>query len=146
LSKKPKYKEKVSSAKKPKTYPANLPEQALQKKPVWRFGRLDFQEKWGFNQLNEFPTIEDIHSKLKNFETMTWREIEGKNNHYIDVKDICKEAQERLRQIKLDEYDTLFSFRLTGKKRLWGIRENEILYLLWWDPEHTVYPIEKSHT
>ena len=38
------------------------------------------------------------------------------------------------------EQARLFSVRLTGRIRLWGLRDVSILRVLWWDPEHTVCP------
>lgn len=77
---------------------------------------------------------------------MTWAEIEGDKNHFMPVGKVSKDAKQRLREIGLDDRDTLFSFRLSGKQRLWGYREEAVLYILWWDPEHTVYPVAKKHT
>jgi len=40
----------------------------------------------------------------------------------------------------------MYAIRLSGKKRVWGIREGRLFSLVWWDPEHTVGPSEKKHT
>ena len=58
--------------------------------------------------------IHEIRTKLSNFETMTWGEIFGRNNHPIQVESICNEARDRLRDIGLDDLDELFSLRLGG--------------------------------
>jgi hypothetical protein len=81
---------------------------------------------------------------------MTWGEIEKKfgrsntQNHEMPVKKICKTAQERLSEIKLDDIDCLYSIRVSAKERLWGIRKDRVLYIIWWDPEHTVYTVSKK--
>ena len=116
------------------------------RRPVWRIAFLDFEGPWGWNKIGELSLFKSIHDKLKNFETMTWAAIEGHESHLIDVKNISKEAKQRLQIIKQDDLDQLFSFRLSGKQRLWGIRKEEILYILWWDPEHSVYPVPKKYT
>jgi len=41
-----------------------------------------------------------------------------------------------------DAVEDLFSLRLTGKKRLWGIRDRHVFKVFWWDPEHGVCPSE----
>ena len=36
--------------------------------------------------------------------------------------------------------------RISGPGRVWGIREEHVLDLLWWDPRHEVCPSPKKHT
>lgn len=112
---------------------------------------LDFEGEWGWGKIQDFSTLKDIHEKLKNFEQMKWGEIEKtangrKNNHCMDVCNLSTKAQQRLEELQLDDCEELFSFRLSGKKRVWGIRDQEKLNILWWDPEHTVYPVQKGYT
>lgn len=140
-------KKRVSSVKKPQIDKSNLPKDTLDKKPVWRFGKLDFHHaEWGFHNLDKPHLIQDIHSKLVNFETMKWKDIVGPQNHHIELNKISKDAQKRIIELRLQEFDPIFSLRLTGKQRVWGIKQEEVLYILWWDPEHTVYPVGKKHT
>jgi hypothetical protein len=80
---------------------------------------------------------------------MTWGEIERKvikkgspQNHFMSVDKIDKKARERLKEIKLGDQESLYSLRFSGSERLWGIREAEILYIIWWDHNHSVYPIK----
>lgn len=77
---------------------------------------------------------------------MKWSEILNRNSHAVPISKICPEAQGRLKELKQDDVDELISLRLTGKKRVWGIRDQNILKILWWDPEHTVCPSLKRHT
>ena len=78
---------------------------------------------------------------------MTWNELtKPRSNHPMPVDKICKEAQRRLEQIHLDDYETLYQLQIEGIERLWGIRDENVLNILWWDPEHKVYPVEKKHT
>ena len=101
---------------------------------------------FGWQNIGDSVLLE-IQKKLKNFETQTWQEIEKTgNNHFIKRSDIVTEARKRLRELCLEDIDELYSLRLSGKGRIWGIREREILKVLWWDPEHKVYPVSKSHT
>jgi len=44
---------------------------------------------------------------------------------------------------RLDELtDDLFSLRLEGDMRIWGIRLGRVLQLVWYDPRHEVYPLD----
>ena len=40
----------------------------------------------------------------------------------------------------------IVSFHITGKERIWAIRSGERVFLLWWDPNHEIYPSPKKHT
>ncbi len=88
----------------------------------------------------------EIFQRIRDFETMTWHEIRRTGSHAIPVSEICPDARRCLEEIGLGDTDELFSLRLTGKQRLWGIRDREILRILWWDPEHHVCPSAKKHT
>jgi len=114
---------------------------------VWVFSALDENGPWGRSKLSGFSIWDDILPKIQNFETMTWSEIESNKhlNHSVGVDSLCKEARERIFYLKLG-VDELFRFRLTGKQRLWGIRDRERFKILWWDPEHEVCPSTKKHT
>ena len=58
-----------------------------------------------------------------------------------------KSARDRLQKLKLDDIDELMSFRISGKERVWSIRQlNNVMKVLWWDPNHEIYPIRKRHT
>ena len=90
-----------------------------------------------------------IRPKLHEFESMTWGEIETattggkerhKAHHEMETYVLSPAAQKRLAEIKLDTFDALFRFRFDGRKRLWGIRDQHIFRLVWYDPDHTVYP------
>ncbi len=81
----------------------------------------------------------------------TWGEWEGdrasghKRHHDHPVTDLTPVAQERLRQLDENE-ERIFRFRLKGKCRLWGFRSGNLFRILWYDPEHSVYPVSKRHT
>jgi hypothetical protein len=88
-----------------------------------------------------------VLGKLGNFETMTWAEIEAAGSHLVrNDSGLSKAARDRLAEIELDEADTLFSLRLGGQPRIWGIRMGGVLKVMWWDPKHEVYPAPKKHT
>ena len=67
----------------------------------------------------------------------------GTNNHYEDVADLCKEARDRIIELKLIDIDRVFSLRLSGTERLFGILEDGIFSIIWYDPNHEIYPISE---
>ena len=115
--------------------------------PVWKIGTLDTDGPWGWKQINIETIWKDIYAKLANFETMTWAVIKQSGSHLVAKSDIDSKAQRRLKKInQQDDIDELFSLRLTGKKRIWGIMDQNTLKILWWDPNHTVCQAQKKHT
>lgn len=78
---------------------------------------------------------------------MTWGEIEGANSHLIQISDCPNpRVQKRLNELRLDDYNELFSLRLSAKERVFGVLFGNVLKLLWYDPEHQVWPSPKKHT
>lgn len=94
---------------------------------------------------------EHIISKLKAFETMTWQEISaasggkrcgnGNNNHFVPANRLPKEEQQIFIKKKyMENYEKVFSLRLTGKMRLIGVVDNiNIFYVLWFDRDHDFF-------
>jgi hypothetical protein len=56
------------------------------------------------------------------------------------------EARKRLTELKIDDLDTLWQLGDGNKPRVWGMRHGRVFALLWYDPDHTVYKVEKKHT
>jgi len=119
-------------------------------KPSWRIGLIDLDCKWSFAKLS-IDCLLEIISKLRDFESMTWQEIlgasggrkYGNNNHEVPVSDLVAAARKRLKELKLDDQTSLFSLRLKGKQRVWGILDGHVLKLLWHDDDHQICPTLK---
>jgi hypothetical protein len=123
----------------------------LECRPSWGFSKADGHRDdmdpkpltFGWHLATE-TCGRDVLVFLRQLENNSWKEIlfqdDGKRNHSIASNRLCPEAQERLRALKLDDFEMLYSFRVTKRKRLWGIRVDHTLFILWWDPEHLVYP------
>lgn len=98
--------------------------------------------------------LAEIVCKLQDFEKQTWGEIKkasggkseghGNNNHSIPITELPK------REMKLitgkgykEQYDKVFSLRLTSLERLIGFVDMDELRILWFDPEHKIFPSNK---
>lgn len=126
--------------------PASEPNEPGKRKPVWRFSIMDFDGPFGCNDITPCQAM-IIHGRLSALESMTWNEIERRNEHHlIAVSRLSKEARDRLNEIAQDDVEHLYSLRIASTERVWGIRDRHVLKLLWWDPEHKVYPVSKKHT
>ena len=106
------------------------------------------------SKLKETFFWKEIYPKMKNFESITWQELENQTffgkgktktmHHWVSTARIIKEAKERLKEIKLDDYDEIYSIRLSGTNRVWGIRINNYFRILWFDFDHEICPSMKS--
>lgn len=141
-------KESVSVSKHPKI--VEDPSSYWGMHSVWSFRSLDTgYHKWGLSQ----PTtlFEDVICKLKEFEGMTWASImsasggrsHGTNSHFENVSELTPEAQKRWIALHLEDYDRVFSLRLTGVQRLFGILEGGVFRIVWFDQKHEIYSVEK---
>lgn len=115
--------------------------------PVWSFRRLDNDgpvAKW--SNLDGKDTHE-ILTKLGDLESLNRASLGARKCHAVNPAKIIKEAADRFKELRLDEFaDDLWSFRLTGEKRVWGYWTNSRVHVLWWDPKHEVCPSAKKHT
>jgi len=114
-------------------------------RPVWKIGQADFGGPWCPAKMQKDILLEIIR-RLKDFERATWLDIERGGSHPIPVNRIIGDAQRRLQALKLDDTNDLFSLRLGGNERLWGLRSNDVFSVLWWDPDHKICPAPKKHT
>lgn len=140
--------------KEPKTNAAGAAKLA-EDKPLFcfRFADRAADERWRFT-----PTGTDsdtLWAFLCEMANLSWGEIVGqttgglnrhKKHHSQDVATLVQEAQDDFNKRELwDTFgDEMFRFRLSGVRRLWGFRVDRTFHVVWWDPEHKVYPTEKD--
>ena len=142
MAKNPKFGASISDGKK-------LPREAAavrtDLRPMWRLSRIDFGGPWCPKAMSQDVLVE-ITRKLGQFESQTWPEIERHGSHFVAISKLVAPARARLKEIKLDDLDALYSLRFSGKERLWGIRVNDVFSAVWWDPEHRICPAPLKHT
>lgn len=135
-AKQPKFREHPQSGKiKTGGDPASFDVQTI----AWQFHRLDDpHEYWGWTKLQP-KHWREILQHLRSFEGLTWAKIQdqsggrkhGSNSHPLSIEELCKSAQQRLIELKLDDYDSIFSLRINNTLRLYGIRDGRVLKLVW---------------
>jgi len=142
---------KPSAGKQPRGKPAaetkaprHAPIGVQQSTPVWSFSQIDVDGPWCGNTGVTGDILKGVMMRLKNLEALTWSEIEGAEHHAVSVESLAPEAVKRLIEIGRDDIDTLFSLRVTGARRIWGVRVHRQFNMLWWDPEHKVCPSKKK--
>lgn len=103
---------------------------------------MDNDGPWGWTSARFWSRI---YPKLAGFETMTWGDIKNGGSHHISIENIIKPARDRLEELRMN-IDEVFSLRLSGRERIFGLRAGRLLKLLWWDPDHEIAPSNKKHT
>jgi hypothetical protein len=112
----------------------------------WHFALADLGGDWSWMDLGP-EKLKEVRRKLCNYESQTIGQLVSTGgNHGIETSEICKEARQRLLDIQQDDLDKLWSLHLTNTERVWGVIKGSVFSLLWWDPNHTVYPVEKKRT
>ena len=150
----PKAKKQPAASKQPRTSDID-PSRHERETLVWSFGILDQEGIWGWRTAAASVWWTEILPKLQSFESMTWDEIakasggriQGNNHHFVRVEKLTKQAKDRLVELKQEDVSELFSLRLTGQKRIYGVRDRRALKLLWYDKyhgtnAHAVYPVQ----
>lgn len=122
--------------------------------PVWMFDKIDRNGKFAFDlKRKDFEYCEFL-DKMIAYTTMTWSRLrkqthdDGKSkHHYLEAGKLSKDAQKRLEAMHLEENsDQIFSMALRNKLRIVGLRDRDKFHILWYDPQHEVYPSTKAHT
>jgi len=99
--------------------------------------------------------LDEISEKLSSYEKISWAEIDGtpksgaeskgSQNHFVSVNDMIRQARIRLNNLHLT-FEEYYSIALTGKERLWGVLNDGVFYILWYDQNHEVCPSVMKHT
>lgn len=114
-------------------------------KPDFRTSKMDIDSKWGWDRFDS-KLLKDFLNQLFECQKLTWQELNGKGSHLVNITQIIPEAKKRLDLLQLDDWEELYSLRIGGKQRIWGLKEGGILWILWWDPNHEICPSNKKHT
>lgn len=120
----------------------------------WTREQVDVEGQWPWGArscLNE-DWDGELHPFLIEYSSKTWLEIydertgpahRRRQKHCsYEVTQICDDAQYRLLELGRDDVDTIFRFRVAGAKRLYGIQQEHVFFVLWWDPTHKIYETE----
>jgi hypothetical protein len=113
---------------------------------AWRFSGCDKGGPFAGTALAHGDPFREVMERLHEFETKTWDEITKTGSHPIEVYKCEKAARDRLTEILQDDLDDLMSFRISGKKRVWCIKDRNIMKVLWWDPDHQICPSHLKNT
>jgi len=111
---------------------------------AWHFECMDTSGSWPC----DISTLHNIKDRLHAYEKLKWLELTG-SSHPLPIDKIIAKAQRRLTDLGYGDYETVYQLDIKNgqsKQRLWGLRVENIFKILWWDPKHEIYPVEKRHT
>ncbi len=118
---------------------------------TWCIRRSDVHGAWSWGDARQWTDEEwcdDIVPKFGEFEKLLWHEVHAQSSesghamhHTHELHEVNAEAQARWLELGLEEFDTLFRFRLGGQKRFWGFRLGAHFFGVWWDRSHRIYPV-----
>ena len=112
----------------------------------WRFSSADIDGPFSCGQFTH-DDFTQFWDRLRAFENMNVAQFRAAQSfHGVPTTNISRKAKERLEEIRLDDIDIIWGFRIMGTCRLWCMRHENLLSVLWWDRKHEVYPVDKKHT
>ena len=107
---------------------------------------------WGMSrnweEENEYKTkIEEFHKNYHN--NKSWGEAleettgppnkRRKKHVFYPLDRIIKEAHNRLVELNMDDFESIFRFRLSGKFRFFGCVIGNVFLVIWHYPNHEIY-------
>lgn len=110
----------------------------------WHFECMDTSGSWPCS----INTLQNIQNRLHEYERIKWSGLSG-SSHPLPINKIIPKAQRRLSELGYSDYENLYQFEIrngNSKQRLWGLRTENIFKILWWDPNHEIYPVPKRNT
>jgi len=120
--------------------------ESLDKQTIgWQFHTMDSRcADWPLGLSTRAPVWRSILQKLIGFEGLTWATIKeaaggrnhGTNHHSLKISELSPSARRRISELRLEQYDKVFSLRLENRIRLYGIRDGRVMRILWYDPHH----------
>lgn len=112
----------------------------------WRFSSADIDGPFSCGQFTH-DDFAQFWARLRAFELMNISQLkQAQSLHGVPCANISKIAKERLQEINKDDLDIIYGFHIAGECRLWCMKHENILSVLWWDRNHEVYPVRKRHT
>ena len=129
-----------------------IPKDSVNRRIVFRFDCVDLEADcpWSLAHMSD-EEHRLLLLKMRDFEKATVGEIISPSYQaftcYPDFTQCPNQTpQDRLAKYYEREGDALARFRLGGTERLYGFLVGNEFHILWWDPNHEVWPSTRKHT
>ncbi|MGH8828324.1 MAG: hypothetical protein ACRDVZ_12180 [Jiangellaceae bacterium] len=114
----------------------------------FRFNQVDVGGPWCLTKIEPDHHADLLH-RMRAFETMTASEVfHGRDpvgKHY-DMSHCPNQAPTARLAEEYDGRDDVCRLQINGKRRLYGFLTGNDFSIVWWDPEHEIWPSTKRHT
>jgi hypothetical protein len=114
-------------------------------KAAWRVGRIQIVDPYGFHELDA-TGIARVKERLASLERSTWKDIfirDAEYNHQIEVQNLRCQIAKKWMEDHLPDQPCLWTIRVTARERIWGILAEKAYQIVFWDPEHLIWEIQK---
>ena len=147
----PKQKAKTERRKHVRSVPSAEP--VPRKQLAWSLALVDLEGKFGWHRLTP-DWAQHLREKFRAFESTTIDELfqNRTHNHPVSIESFSKLARQRHTELVGERdnspylSDSWVSLSVNGVPRIIGIRDREVVRIVWWDPEHQVCPSILKHT
>ncbi|EGU47544.1 hypothetical protein NTE12_005079 [Vibrio harveyi] len=152
LEKLPKLDANLQDLESPKQAKANQNGSRFGYKMTWCARIADLKDEWSWGESRHWSDDEwanQISKGLNSLEGLDWSELQAMTSdsmhlmhHDHDISDLRDEAVARWLELNLEQFDSPFRFRLGNKKRAWGVELQGHFYLVWYERDHQIYPVD----
>jgi hypothetical protein len=152
----PTFAEHISALKQPKTAQQIAGKKAPviaepvplynEEKAAWRISRIQLIAPYGFREL-DVEGISRVKERLGALERNSWKDIFIRDKHYnhqIEVDELKCAIAKKWMEDNLPDQHSLWTIRVTGKERIWGILAEGAYQIVFWDPEHLIWEVPKK--
>ena len=116
-----------------------------ERKAAWRVSKIQLADPYGWHEIGPNDALQ-LKRKLADFEKSTWKELFVTNarfNHRIQSDQLkCKIARKWM-QDNMPDQPFLWTLRLSGAERIWGILSEGAYQIIFWDPEHLIWEVPR---
>lgn len=137
-------------------YNQNPPHEKL---VMLEYGKIDVDGQWSWGVVRDWRLCPSYNQIMDDFHDIyhnkkTWGEVKAekrpfdhatktKDKHvYYMIYQLAKEAQNRIAELKLEDFERVFRFRMNNNFRIYGVTLGNNFIILWHDPDHNIYPID----
>lgn len=115
-------------------------------KAAWRIGKIQLIDPYGWHILDA-SGIARIKERLSSLERNTWNDIFVRDRHYnhkIRTDQLKCSIAKKWMHDHLPDYPYLWTIRVTGAERIWGIFAEGAYQIIFWDPRHLIWEVPKN--
>lgn len=144
----PRSEHNIQPEKRPRTSVAISDTDFMKRAVQFTFSDADLEGQWPLSEMSA-EHAKGLFPFLKSIESMTVGQLVATSDLYVEYPNFgecpTQEAPNRLAEL-YGSADNVCRLRVTGKQRLYALRFEHRLALLWWDPEHEIWPSRKRNT